>query len=209
MAPIVALHDELVRAGDELQAVGVVELLGDVLAEGVAGPAGRDAPAAAVVGVRPQQVAHGPLVRHLLDAVELPDVVQGVQGWGDAAVHADDLVLDDRGHGQVVERVREDLPNRGSAVGPHALVEEAVYLRDLPALVVTAQQRDALLVAHLVQEHKGHSLHGVVAAVHVVAEEEVVGLGHRAPNAKELLEVQELPMDITADRHRTAHRLTV
>lgn len=65
MRPGVALHDKLVRARDQVEAVGVVELLADVLPEGVAGPARRDAPAAAVVGVRPQQIAHGALVRHL------------------------------------------------------------------------------------------------------------------------------------------------
>ena len=37
MAPVVALHHELVRARDEGEAVGVVELLGDVRAEGVPG----------------------------------------------------------------------------------------------------------------------------------------------------------------------------
>lgn len=37
VAPVVALHHELVRARDEREAVGVVELLGDVRAEGVPG----------------------------------------------------------------------------------------------------------------------------------------------------------------------------
>lgn len=55
------LHDQLVGAGHQCEAVGVVKGLRDVLAERVAGPSGGDAPAAAVVRVRPQQVAHGPL----------------------------------------------------------------------------------------------------------------------------------------------------
>jgi len=57
------LHDQLVGAGHQREAVGVVERLRDVLAEGVAGPPGGDAPAAAVVGVGPQQVTHGTLKR--------------------------------------------------------------------------------------------------------------------------------------------------
>lgn len=49
--------------GHKREAVGVIEGLRDVLAEGVASASGRDAPAAAVVGIRPQQVTHGTLWR--------------------------------------------------------------------------------------------------------------------------------------------------
>mmetsp|Transcript_99434 Transcript_99434/g.256998 ORF Transcript_99434/g.256998 Transcript_99434/m.256998 type:complete len:343 (+) Transcript_99434:194-1222(+) len=209
MAPVVALHHKLVRTSDQLQAIRVVELFRDVLAEGVACAARRDAPAAAVVGVGPEQVAHGPLVGHFLDSVELADVVEGVEGGRDATVHADDLVLDHRRHGQVVEGVREELPDLGSAVRPHTLVEEAVDLGDLPALVVPAQQRDALLIADLLKEHRRHGLHRIVAAVHVVSEEEVVRLRQRPADAKELLQVQELPVDVAAHRDGAADGLAV
>jgi len=57
VAPVVALHDQLVRARHQRETVVVVELLGDVLPECVAGTAGTDAPAAAVVGIGPQEVA--------------------------------------------------------------------------------------------------------------------------------------------------------
>lgn len=57
------LHDQLVGSGHQREAVGVVEGLRDVLAKRVAGPPGGDAPAAAVIRVRPQQVAHGALQR--------------------------------------------------------------------------------------------------------------------------------------------------
>ena len=59
------LHDELVRARDELEAVRVVKLLRDVVAKGVAGATRRDTPALAVVRIAPQEVAHGALVRDL------------------------------------------------------------------------------------------------------------------------------------------------
>mmetsp|Transcript_123539 Transcript_123539/g.360766 ORF Transcript_123539/g.360766 Transcript_123539/m.360766 type:complete len:214 (-) Transcript_123539:283-924(-) len=184
MAPVVALHHKLVCPRNELQAIGMVELLRDVLAEGVAGTAGRDAPAAAVIRIRPKKVAHWSFMWHLLDPVQLADVVQGVERGGDAAVHADDLVLHNGCHRQVVEGVREELPNGGPTVSSHALVEEAVDLRDLATLVVAAEQGDALLIAHLVQEHQGHGLHRVVATINVIAEEEVVGLWHRSTDAK-------------------------
>ena len=48
-------------SGDQCEAVGVVEGLGDVLSEGVSSTTRGDAPAAAVIRVRPQQVTHGTL----------------------------------------------------------------------------------------------------------------------------------------------------
>ena len=74
----VAVHHQLMRAGNHLQFVSVVKLLADIVAESVPSTAGGDAPSSAVIGVGPQQIAHGTLVGYLLDAVQLADVVQGV-----------------------------------------------------------------------------------------------------------------------------------
>lgn len=52
------LHDKLVCAADELELVGVIEHFRDVVAERVASAAWRHAPAGAIIGIRPQQVAH-------------------------------------------------------------------------------------------------------------------------------------------------------
>ena len=75
LRPVVPLHDELMRARNQRQPVVVVERLRYVLAEGVSRAAGRDAPAAPVVRVGPQQIAHRALMGDFLDAVERPDVV--------------------------------------------------------------------------------------------------------------------------------------
>jgi len=53
------------------------------------------------------------------------------------------------GQREVVKQVGEGLPHIGIAVLPQALVIEAVHLRDLSALVVPAQDCDALAVADL------------------------------------------------------------
>ena len=60
-SPVIAFHDELMRSRHQSEAVGVVKRFRDVLAKGVARPAGGDAPAAAVIGVGPEQVTHGAL----------------------------------------------------------------------------------------------------------------------------------------------------
>lgn len=169
LRPVVALHDELMCTCDEGQAVVVVERLGNVLAERVSGTTGGDAPAATVVGVGPQEITHGTLVRDLLDPVESPDVVEGVDAGGKTAVEAEDLVVDESGEGEVVEEVGEVLPHVGVAVLAEALVVEAVYLGDLARLVVPAEDGDALGVTNLEGDQKGHGLDGVVASVNVVA----------------------------------------
>ncbi len=99
------------RARDQLQPVRVVELLADVRPERVPSAARRDAPALAVIRVGPQQVAHGALVWHLLQALERAHRVQRVDRRRQAAVETEDLPLDDGRHGQVVKEVREQLPH--------------------------------------------------------------------------------------------------
>ena len=149
MAPVVPVHNELVRPGYQIQAVLVVELLGYVLPKGEAGPAGADAPPGPVVGVGPEQVAHGPLVGDLLHPIELPHVVEGVDGRAEAAVEAEYVIIDEGRQGEVVKEVGEELPNVGAAVLANALVVEAVDLRDLPGFVVAAKDEDSVGISHL------------------------------------------------------------
>mmetsp|Transcript_35740 Transcript_35740/g.87966 ORF Transcript_35740/g.87966 Transcript_35740/m.87966 type:complete len:225 (-) Transcript_35740:339-1013(-) len=197
------------RARDEVEAVGVVELLADVLPERVPGAARRDAPPAPVVRVAPQQVAHGALVRHLLRAPQLPDVLQRVQARAQPSVRAEDLVVDGGGQRQVVEHVRDVLPHVGVAVLAQALVVEPVHLGDLAALVVAAQQSDALRPPRLEQQQQGEGLQRVVPAVHKVTHEDVVGVRHVPARLEQLQEVVELPVDVPHDRDGRAHRVHV
>lgn len=199
----------------------MVEGFRDVLTERVAGTTRRDAPATPVVRVRPQQVAHRTLVGDLLDSVERPNVIEGINAGGETAVEAEDLVVDEGSEGEVVEEVGEVLPDVGVAVFPEALVVEAVDLSDLTRLMVAAEDGDALWVSDLEGNEKGHRLHGVVTTVDVVAccswsacicevpkeervltHEEVVGIWVWTTDLEQLHQVVELTMDITAHRHR-------
>ena len=81
----------------------MVELLGDVLAEGVPGASWRNAPTTPIIWVRPEQVADWALVRSLLNPIELPNLVQSVDTWREAAMEAEDGVVDHCRQRQVVE----------------------------------------------------------------------------------------------------------
>lgn len=136
-------------------------------------------------------------------------MVEGVDGGRQAAVQTEDLVLDDRGQRQVVEQVREQLPHVARAVLPHALVEEAVNLCDLSTLVVATEQVDAVGVPRLVAQQQTDRLHRVVAAVDVVAHEEVVRVGRLASDLEELQKVVQLTVDVAADCDGASYRLYV
>ena len=149
----------------------MVEGLGDVLAKSVSSTTRGDSPSAAVVGVRPQQVTHGPLVRHFLDAVEGADVIEGVDAGRQATVQTEDLVVNQGGQGQVVKEVGKELPDVGVAVFPQALVVKAVDLSDLTRLVVSTQDGDALRVSDFESDEQGDRLDRVVASIDVISHE--------------------------------------
>eukprot|EP00419_Tripos_fusus_P089528 CAMPEP_0172858136 /NCGR_PEP_ID=MMETSP1075-20121228/65813_1 /TAXON_ID=2916 /ORGANISM="Ceratium fusus, Strain PA161109" /LENGTH=74 /DNA_ID=CAMNT_0013705599 /DNA_START=85 /DNA_END=309 /DNA_ORIENTATION=- len=74
-------------------------------------------------------------------------------------MHANDLVLNNCSHGQVVERICEQFPDSGSTVGTHTFIEKSINLGNLSALMVAAEQCDAFLVADFAQKHQRNGLH--------------------------------------------------
>jgi len=84
-----------------------------------------------------------------------------------------------------------------------------LHLSDLTAFVVAAENRDSVREANLERDKEGHSLDTVVATIDIVTHEQVVGVGRLSTDLKELEQIMELTMDITANRHRCAHLLNV
>ena len=101
-------------------------------------------------------------------------------------MHAEHRVVDNSGQAKAVENVHAARPHRRCAILFEALVIKAIDLRDLPGLVVAADERHALGVAHLQREQKQKSLDRVVAAVDKVAHEHVVDRRHLPAHVKEL-----------------------
>ena len=95
------------------------------------------------------------------------------------------------------------------AVLAQALVVEAVHLRDLPRLVVAADERDAVGVAHFECEEQQECLDRVEPAVDEIAHEKVVGVGAVVADEEELLEVVELAVDVAADLIASAGGVSV
>jgi hypothetical protein len=144
-------------------------------------------------------------VRDLLHTVDSASMVERVDRRREAAVHAKDAVLHQRGHREVVEQVREVFPHVRVAIFAQALVIETVHLRNLSALVVATGESDAPRVANLKCDQERHTLEGVVTTIDVVTHEQIVCVRGLAADAEELHQVEELAMDITANSDRRLH----
>ena len=111
-------------------------------------------------------------------------------------MHAENLVVDQGGDGHAVEDILELLPD-ADGVAALALVVESVDAVNLAALVVASEQEEVLLELDLVGEQENDGLERVLSAVHVVAKEQVVGLGREAAVLEESKQVGELAVRVT------------
>ena len=85
----------------------------------------------AIVRVRPQQVAHGPLVRHFNLPIDRPDLIKSVQIRRKTAVQGKDLTLDNRSEWQQIEKISVVFPHVSIPIFAQALIVEAIDLRNL------------------------------------------------------------------------------
>lgn len=174
MGPVVAVHDQLMSSGDQLQIVGVIELLRNVLSKGVAGTSRRDTPATSVIRIGPKKIADRTFVGNLHDTIKLLDLVKGVNRWRESTMEAKDVVLDDGTKGEVVKETGEVLPDVGITILSQAFVVESINLGDLFGLVVATKDRDTVGVTDLHANEEGDGLNRVVTAIDVVAHEQIV-----------------------------------
>ena len=126
VSPVVAVHDELMGACDPSEIVRVVELLRDVLTEAIASTTWRNTPTAPLIRIRPKQVANGAFVRSLLNAIELANLIKGVDAGGETTVEAEDGVLDNSRQRQEIEKLSELFPDVSISVLSEALIVEAI-----------------------------------------------------------------------------------
>ena len=114
-------------------------------------------------------------------------------------MHTENFVINNSSESQVVENVCTVSPNVDRAELPKTLIVEAVDLCDLPALVVSPDEGYSLWVSDLECHEEQECLHRVGSSVNEVTHEKIVRIWTLSTNFKELLQVIELPVNISAN----------
>ena len=138
------------------------------------------------------------MFRDISRSADFAELVEDLKFGREASMHAEDLVVYRGSNGETVEALSENLPEL-YGVPSLALVVEAVNAVDGGAFVVASEEEEVLRVLHLVGEEEADGLQTLFAAVDVVTEEEVVGLGRVAAVLEETQQVVELAVDVSAN----------
>uniref|UniRef100_A0A182J1E9 Uncharacterized protein n=1 Tax=Anopheles atroparvus TaxID=41427 RepID=A0A182J1E9_ANOAO len=138
--------------------------------------------------VRPEQITHGAERRRLLEPVQLPDVVQLLDLGRQAAVNTEELLIHERRQRQAVERVHARVVHALRVLNLTLLLKRKVFCQ-VTTLVVAAQQKQGRRVAELERPQVEDALYAEVAAIDVVAEEEIFGRRRRAADLEQLHQI--------------------
>ena len=136
----------------------LAESLHYLLSEGEADPSVVLAPALYIfVGIGPQEVAEEASVWNIGRSHDSLDLIKRAQLWAEAAVHAEDLLIDEGCNREAIEAVSEGLPEL-DVVSSLALIIEAIDSVDGGTLMVAPQEEEVLGVLDLVGEEETHRL---------------------------------------------------
>lgn len=126
------------------------------------------------------------------------DLLHRVEIRAQTTVHGENLLVDDRRNRQTVEAVGESLPEL-DVVSPLALVVETIDTVDRGTLVVAAQNEEILGVLDLVCQEQANGFERLLATIHVVPKEEVVGFRGESTVFEQTKEIVVLSVDVTAN----------
>ena len=193
----VAVLDDLMRSADQIDVVLLIELAHDVLSES-------ETNATVIITVvfnsslrvGPQQVTEETRVGHISRTHNILDLVQVLELGTQTTVHAEDLLVDQRSHGQAIKDVAKDTPE-SDGVASLALIVEAVDAIDLGTLVIASQQKEVLRVLDLVAEKQADRFDGLFSPVNVVTKEQIVGLRGEASVLKDSQQIVVLAVHVT------------
>jgi hypothetical protein len=116
-------------------------------------------------------------------------------------VHAQDSILYECRNGHIIEHLDECLPKL-RLVAPLALIKEAIDARNVLALVVASKEEHALRVLYFEREKQTQCFYALIAAIHVVAKEQVVRLWRHSNIIHETKQIVVLAVNIGAYNER-------
>jgi len=171
---LVAFIDKLVSTCDEFQAIDMVELGCDLVTEEPASATRRNSPSVDVLGVTPDKITEGTLMRNLLSTSNDADLINSADFRAESSVNAEDLTINDSSKDEEVENLAAGLPDRRVAVLLLTLLVETVDLSNLAGFVVTSDEGDLIRVHCLKAHQQGECLQAEVATIDEITKEDEV-----------------------------------
>lgn len=110
-----------------------------------------------IIGVGPNKIAHGALVRNLLYPIQIASMIERVNRRRQTAVKAEYAIRYDCSHGQIIKGIRKMLPDVSITILSEAFVIETIDLGNLTTLVITAKNCDPVFVSHFERHQQGDS----------------------------------------------------
>lgn len=132
------------RPRNQLEAINMVELGGDLISKQPARSTRRNSPGANVFGIAPDEIAKGAFVGNLLSAGNNTDLVNGADFRTQPTVDAKDFAVNNGAKDKKIEDLAAGFPDGGVAVFLLTFFVETVNLGDLARLVVAADDGDAV-----------------------------------------------------------------
>ena len=163
-------------SADEIYIVLLEELLDHGLAKGIRDTTVILSPARlSLFGVGPDQVAEKTILGDLSGPRNLLKLRNSDELGAQAAVHAEDFVVDQSGDRHAVEYILELLPH-ADRVATLALVVKAVNSINRGTLVVAPEDEEVFGVFNFVCEKETYHFNGLFSSVNIITKEEVIGL---------------------------------
>jgi len=122
-----------------------------------------------------------------------------VLGWGDedpTSVNAENVIIDHYAQREIVEHIREVMPDIGVPVFPTAFRVEPIALRDTSTLVIPSDKMHARRIPQLEAHQQGDRLDRKQSSIDVVTQEEVIRVRTEPSNLEDLEHVEELAVDV-------------
>jgi hypothetical protein len=97
------------------------------------------------------------------------NLIDGLQNRAQAAVDAENAAVDNGAQREVIEDLAAPAPYVAATVLALTLVVKPIHLGDLPRLVVSTDQGDAIWVSHFERQEEEEGFDAVEASIHKVS----------------------------------------
>lgn len=121
-----------------------------------------------ILRVRPQDIAQKTVVRHHCGPFDLGQFGYGGQFGTQSSMHADNPVVDQRGHWHTLEAIRKGSPET-DAIATFALVVEAIDLVNVVGFMIASKEKEIVRIFYFVRKKETNALNALFPPIHVIA----------------------------------------